>query len=309
VHDLPEIFHYWSNKYLLPIQKQFGFVSPEDFFISYCIKYCLENTNIEKIKILSIGSGNGELEILIATKLLNKGISNFFIICMDININMLDRTSQLAKQEGVEKYIKTITDDFNTWKPDFQFNIVLANQSLHHVIELEHLFNSIYEGLVQNGLFLTSDMIGRNGHMRWPEALEALKPFCDELSHEKKYNQQLKRLEDVYINHDCSTEGFEGIRAQDILLLLNQRFNFELFLPFANIVTVFIDRSFGHNFNISDPKDLEFIDRVHQKDEELMIKGILKPTQMLAAMAKCEVENIKLVNPNLTPEFCIRKVS
>jgi SAM-dependent methyltransferase len=227
---------------------------------------------------------------------------------MDINEHMLKRTLELADEQGVKDFIKTHKADFNKWTPKSQYNIILANQSLHHVMELEHLFDSIYKGLTDTGLFLTSDMIGRNGHMRWPEALDELKPFWNELPAKYKYNQMLKRQEDEYINHDCSTTGFEGIRAQDILKLLVERFNFELFVPFANIIMVFIDRPFGHNFDVKKPEDLEFIDRVHLKDEKLMLNGILKPTQMIAAMTKAKVIETKQINPKLTPQFCIRKV-
>lgn len=309
VHELPDVFHYWSNKYLLPKQKQFGFTSPDDFFVFYCKKHCRENTSNKSIKILSIGSGNGELEIKIASALSNSSIDNYTIECMDINQHMLERTVNLAKEKGIDKNIRINQGDFNKWKPKNKYDVIIANQSLHHVLELEHLFDSIYKGLSKSGIFLTSDMIGRNGHMRWPEALDELKPFWDELPKEYKYNQLLKRQENQYINHDCSTEGFEGIRAQDILPLLVNKFNFELFVPFANIVLVFIDRPFGHNYDVKNPKDIDFIDRVHKKDEELIINGTIKPTQMIAVMTKQEIKNTQLVHPKLTPEFCIRPIT
>lgn len=306
VHELPDIFHYWSNKYLLPKQEKFGFTNPDDFFVFYCKKYCLENTQNKNIRIISIGSGNGELEIKIASELSSQGIENYTIECMDINEYMLERTLELAKEKGVEQHIKIIKSDFNKWKPNGKYDVVIANQSLHHVLELEHLFDSIYKSLSKTGIFITSDMIGRNGHMRWPEALEALQPFWDSLPEKYKYNQMLKRQENQYINHDCSTDGFEGIRAQDVLPLLVKKFNFELFIPFANIIMVFIDRPFGHNFSVKNPQDTNFIDKVHQRDEELILEGKLKPTQMIAVMTKDEVRNPKLINSKLTPEFCIR---
>ena len=74
VHGLPDIFHYWSNKYLLPKEQPFGFTNPDDFFVSYCQKYCMENPQIDNIQILSVGSGNGELEVKIASALFAKGI-------------------------------------------------------------------------------------------------------------------------------------------------------------------------------------------------------------------------------------------
>jgi len=33
VPDLPEIFHYWSNKYLRPKLEMFGLTDPEQFFL------------------------------------------------------------------------------------------------------------------------------------------------------------------------------------------------------------------------------------------------------------------------------------
>jgi hypothetical protein len=77
VHDLPDIFHYWSNKYLLPKEQPFGFTNPDDFFVSYCKKYCAENPQIKDIKILSVGSGNGELEVKIASAIKAAGLTNY----------------------------------------------------------------------------------------------------------------------------------------------------------------------------------------------------------------------------------------
>ncbi len=66
-------------------------------------------------------------------------------------------------------------------------------------------------------MFVTNDMIGRNGHQRWPEALEIVNQYWHELPEAYRYNKLLSRYEPEYMNWDCSTEGFEGIRAQDIL--------------------------------------------------------------------------------------------
>ena len=318
VHELPDIFHYWSNTYLLPKLTPFGFSSPDDFFTVYCKNHCLANPN-KTIQIISIGSGNGELEVNIASTLSQSGITNFSLTCMDINRNMLARTKSLADEKGIAQYITMQQQDFNLWQPDSAYDLIIANQSLHHVLALEHLFDAIHAGLTDTGLFLTSDMIGRNGHMRWPEASDALAPFWDTLPNTPyKINRMLRKRQFLhmlqgkkyhYINHNCANQGFEGVRAQDILPLLVARFNFELFLPFSNIIMCFIDRPYGHNFDINNPQDLNFIDRVHTNDEALMLDGTLKPTQMLAAMTKADVAHTKLTHPTLTPEFCIRKIA
>src|SRR3974390_884201 len=65
VHDLPDIFHYWSNKYLVPKFRQFGFGNPKEFFASYMIKV-LADKMAGPSHFISVGSGNCEFEIEIA---------------------------------------------------------------------------------------------------------------------------------------------------------------------------------------------------------------------------------------------------
>lgn len=319
VHELPEIFHYWSNKYLLPKEQNFGFNNPDEFFYKYCKDYCLQYRDKKHIKIISIGSGNGELEVNTAKNLVSSGITNFIIECMDINAKMHGRTLKLAQEQNVSEHIKTLQVDFNKWRSDDCYDLILANQSLHHVTELEHLFESIYQSLIPEGKFITSDVIGRNGHMRWPEALAMVQTFWQDLPKQYTYNPAYKRYEKKYINHDCSTRSFEGIRAQDILPLLVDKFDFEMFLPFANIIMVFIDRTFGHNFDVNKAFDIDFIDRVHAADEAAILAGTIKPTQMLAVMTKPKLQKIKtqkmeprrtiLLDSKLTPEFCVRNMT
>jgi 2-polyprenyl-3-methyl-5-hydroxy-6-metoxy-1,4-benzoquinol methylase len=310
IHDLPDIFHYWSNKYLLPKSQSMGFDNPEDFFFQQCKKYCLKNHNMEKIKIISIGSGNGEFEVSTAKRLVDSDITNFSIECMDINARMHKRTQKLAEIQNVAEYITTLQQDFNKWQSTQKYDVVMANQSLHHVVELEHLFDSIITSLEIDGKFIVFDMIGRNGHMRWPEALTLVQKFWQELPKEYTYNNAKKRFEKSYINYDCSTRSFEGIRAQDIMPLLLERFEFELFLPFANIVTIFIDRIFGLNFDPNIPFDTDFIDRVHAADEAAILSGEITPTQMYAVMKKpnsnSQLARPILLDPKLTPEYCVR---
>ena len=247
------------------------------------------------------------MEARLALELKKAGQKNFVIECMDINAPMLERGIVNARRLGVAGHLGFFESDFNSWTPTNHYDVILANQCLHHVLELEHLFASCQQAMIASSRFLTSDMVGRNGHQRWPEALELVRDFWTELPRKYRYNRLLKRYEDNYINHDCSREGFEGIRAQDILPLLNENFSFELFIPFANVVNVFIDRAFGWNFDENAAWDMDFIDRVHAADENAMLNGSIKPTQILAALRKSEFsEAPKLWHQRMTPEFCTR---
>jgi SAM-dependent methyltransferase len=306
VHELPDIFHYWSNKYLAPAFQSHGFSSPNDFFEHHLKASCQANAP-RRVRAISIGSGNCDLESAIAGHLLVHGIDNFLISCLDINADMIARGKALAESQGVAAHIDFICDDFNTWSGGKgEYDLVMANQSLHHVLQLEHLLDAIHDSLADDGLFVISDMIGRNGHMRWPEALDAMQPFWEEMPSGYRYNHLMQRQEETFINHDCSTSGFEGIRAQDILPLLCERFGFRFFFPFGNIIFPFIDRAFGHNFQHENDWDRDFIDRVHESDESGILSGRLTPTSLLAIAVKEQPYPI-LRDPGLTPRACIRQ--
>jgi SAM-dependent methyltransferase len=307
VHDLPPIYHYWSDKYLRPKCETLGFVSPDDFYVRY-IKQAARSAGPRACRVLSLGAGNCDTEVRLAAQLREQSTSNFHFDCFDINGEMLARGRQLAAEQNLSAAFSFIETDLNRWSPAEPYDIIIANQSLHHFVELELLFAKTHAALRENGFFLTNDMIGRNGHQRWPEALELVHALWSVLDPKHKWNHQLARYEEVYENWDCSTDGFEGIRSQDILPLLLQTFGFDSFLGFCNLINIFIDRGFGHNFDIEEPKDRYFIDFVAQLDEHFLLSGKIKPTQMIAAMTK-DRATTPAVYKHLTPQFCLRDPS
>lgn len=304
VHDLPAIYHYWSNKFLLPKLKAFGFSCPNSFYVMHLLKQL--HTPNGPSRFVSIGAGNCDTEVEVARMLRSAGATNFTIECLDINEDMLNRGRALATKQGLSEHFLFAGLDLNCWRPKGHYDAVIANQSLHHILELEKLFASIRDSMKPGGIFLTSDMIGRNGHQRWPEALEIVNEFWPELPESYRYNLQLRRHEATYLDWDCAQEGFEGIRAQDVLPLLAKNFYFEDFFVFANAIDPFIDRGFGHHFSPDREWDKAFIDRVHMADETAMTSGRVKPTHILAAMRLTPFEAMRYIPP-FTPEFSIRK--
>lgn len=307
VHDLPDIFHYWSNKYLLPMGQTLGFNSVNAFFCEYMQRVCAQFPD-QTCRFVSIGAGNCDLEVAIIELLRSKGADNFVLECLDINPHMLARGTELINNKQLQNHMFVTCADINSWETEQNYHIVMASQSLHHFVELELLFDKINTVLHPQGYFLTDDMIGRNGHMRWNEALALFNPLWAELPERYKYNHLLKRVELEYDNWDCSVDSFEGIRAQDILPLLIEKFGFDLFLAYGNVIDVFIDRCFGHNFDIHNPEDLAFIDKVHAIDQAALEAGKIKPTHMVAALTR-DKTRIPRTFKHLTPEFCVRLVS
>ncbi|MEP7156143.1 MAG: class I SAM-dependent methyltransferase [Betaproteobacteria bacterium] len=283
VHNLPAIFHYWSNKYLLPDIVSCGFANPDLFFALYLEKTFGGDVNGSR-RFISIGAGNCDTEVGLAVILQERGYRNFTIECLDINATMLARGEALAREKGVAERIRFVRGDFNSWRAGGRYDAVIANQSLHHVVALENLFAAIAGALNEGGVFITSDMIGRNGHLRWPEARAIVEAFWAELPIEKRYNLQMGRQETQFLDWDCSVEGFEGIRSQDVLPQLLAHFEFEFFYAFGNVIDPFVDRSFGHHLDEANAWDRDFIDRIHARDVAELAAGNITPTHMFAVL-------------------------
>jgi SAM-dependent methyltransferase len=305
VQDLPPIMYYWANRHLLPMLEPLGFTNAIQFVRLYLARVCRQFP-ADTVSFLSIGAGTCASEINIAEWLRENSIENYVFECVDINPRLLEKGRMLAEEKSLSNHFRFAPFDVNGWKPVRQYHAIVAFQSLHHFVELEILFDKISQVLHPAGYFLTDDMIGRKGHQRWPEALKFVNELWRELPRKYTYNHQLKRFEKEYENWDCSTEGFEGIRAQDILPLLIDRFHFELFIGFGNIIDIFVDRAFGPNFDPANEWDRSFIDRVHELDVDEIEAGRLKPTHMIAAMRTRPVERT-LMHKHLSPDFCVRR--
>ncbi len=308
VHDLPAIYHVWSHGRVRPMFLECGFEDVDDFFLQYLEAACRTATEAAAgtAEFASIGAGNCDLEVRLATGLRDRGLGNFRFHCLELNPHMIERGRADAAAHGLEDHFVFRVLDIDDWVVDRPFAACLANHSLHHIVELESLFDRVRKAIGSEGVFLVNDMIGRNGHMRWPEALEVVEDLWRELPRRFKYNHQLQRFEDEFVNWDCSVEGNEGIRAEDIQPLLLERFDFEVFLAFGNVIDIFVDRSFGHNFDPEVPAEREFIERVARLDEELIDRGVIKPTHLIAALRSGGVEQLRC-HRHWTPEFCTRR--
>jgi SAM-dependent methyltransferase len=304
VHNLPEIFHVWSHQYVrTKMEAAFNVSSFDDFYTKYMLKFAAENPG-RLVEIASLGAGNGDIEIGLAKVLREKGFDNFLFHCLDVNPHMLERGREMAAAAGLANWFSFEQVDAAHWNPG-PLAVVMAHQALHHFAELEAIFANVKAAIGDRGYFLTNDMIGRNGHLRWPEALAVVHDIWREMPDRYKYNHQLKRFESLYENWDCSKEGFEGIRAQDILPLLLKAFHFEAFAAYGNVIDIFVDRGFGHNFDPANPDDVAFIGKLGAMDEALLDSGKVKPCQMIAVMRGCPVANPSYYR-HWSPEFCVR---
>jgi hypothetical protein len=126
VHDLPPIFHYWSNTYIRPMVEEHGFGLTEELFAKY-FSLAASRTGSAPV-FLSLGAGNCDTEIRTAQLLRDWGLTDFAIECLELNPEMIERGKGLAARSGVEARVGFVEGDLNRWKSEKQYAANAANQ-------------------------------------------------------------------------------------------------------------------------------------------------------------------------------------
>ena len=304
---LPPIYHYWMKKYVRPkflAVSQCGSVL--DFYVEQIYSSMKDQ---ESGLIVSLAAGDGAIEEEVATKLVGKGLKNFIIRCLELSSVRIERAVARVRATPVARHLDFVVADLNSWIPDCAIDGVIAHHSLHHIVALEPLFSGVVRALRPSGVFVSADMIGRNGHMRWPEAEQIISRLWKILPDRYKTQHQFGKFHADFINWDCSNKGFEGIRAQDVLRLLIEHFDFSLFLAYGNLPDMFVERGYGHNLDPGNPFDTDFIEFIEYLNELLIDGGIIKPTMMIASMRKKGSSSVATkCYKHWTPDFCTRRV-
>ena len=264
-------------------------------------------------EIVSLGSGYGTLEIEIMKWARDHRLAPFRIRCLELSPGLVDRTRDAVRMAGLDQFVRVEIADLNQPMPVTQVVAAfMAHHSLHHLIELEALFDQVVGWLHPEGAFVTMDVIGRNGHMRWPETLAVIRQIWPLLPDRLKWDHMFGTLDRWYENWDCSIEGFEGIRAQDILpALIGGRFKFERFFATGGLTDVFYDRRFGGNFDLGNPLDVQFLEQIQSLEDRLIAAGRIKPVFLYAVMRSPRSRTSPpqpIVFQGMTPKNALRPV-
>ncbi|WP_108682479.1 class I SAM-dependent methyltransferase [Methyloceanibacter sp. wino2] len=308
MHNLPDAAQYLLSRYHRSrVRDVFGVESVPGIYAKH-IAEAVDRSG--QWRAISLGAGYCAQEIEIVKWAKANNLSDFQIVCLELSPLLVQRAREAARSEGVEDFVVVQEADLNKqWPIDGPVAAVMVHQALHHFVELENIFGQIDDLMHTEGSFITIDMIGRNGHRRWPETLGVLRQIWTGLPERVKWDHALNRLDRWFENWDCSVEGFEGIRAQDILPELVKRFRFEKFYANGGIIDIFYDRRFGPNFSTSDDEDCQFLGAVQALEDHLIDDGFITPTQGYAVMRHLQSSSCPpapICFNGRTPEKCLR---
>lgn len=117
-------------------------------------------------RALTIGCGTGALERDLVRRNLVERIDAF-----DGSVTSLTIAAKLARDEGLQSRIRYFAADFNDPAlPRQVYDLVLFQESAHHVLQLERVFDAVLRALKPDGLVYMDEYVGPS-RFEWSEAM------------------------------------------------------------------------------------------------------------------------------------------
>lgn len=265
----------------------FQYLSEEVWKTSMHVEISRFCAGVENAKILSLGCGYGGVEIAFAQSLR----PGYHVTAVDINPGILAKARIEAESKGLNIRFVPLDVNFVEIKEN-SFDLIVAHASLHHLLNLEHVFSQIHRGLKDHGRLIVLDIIGKTQVLFWKQNVDFAIDLIQAMPPKYGLGIELARYSEPAIQI-----GMEGIRQEEIESLLNNYFTpLKMFKYGAFMRLICTHPELGKRFDPDIEEDREYLRYIFDLDRRQVENGRLRPTEMLAVYEKKSSVNFDLLN-------------
>lgn len=260
VHASSAWHHYWDR--VKPVIQGSGFGNM-GAYLSQAFSH-LERP----IEVLSLGSGYCGHELGLARTIAH----SHRIHCTDINEDLFGQAKAVVRDEGLSVDFSAADINFLALEPQ-RYDLVFAHAVIHHVINLEHLFEQLAGCLAPGGLLHLVDVVGKNRKLIWDENERFANALLELLPSRITRGLRLAVSE--------ADNGMEGIRQQEIIPHLRKTFT-PLFEHRHGAFMRFIctNPELGAAFDPRDSEARHCLDFLIDCDDSSVRHGLLRPLEL-----------------------------
>ena len=220
------------------------------------------------VEILSLGSGycGNELEMARGMRV------PYRITCTDLNPALFERARAVADTERLSLAFEEADLNFLKVKPQ-GYDLIFAHASLHHVINVEQLFEQMVQGLAPGGLLHLVEVVGKNRKLIWDESERYANALLDLLPASVTSGLRLDVKEDE--------SAMEGVRQEAIAECLYRSFR-PVFEHWHGAFMRFIctHPDLAPRLDPRDPELRRYLDFLIGADDHAVRSGILRPLEI-----------------------------
>ena len=243
---------------------------------------------------LEIGCGGGDL----AFELIRAGTCER-IDAFDIAEGAIAAAQLKVRDQGLSTLRFHLLDG-NTWSmPRNQYDFVYASHALHHIENLEHLFEQVATTLRPGGVLFASDYIGPSRMQYSDAAIAVMNRALETLPEAKRLDRfgalkasiQRRPIE-IYLQYDPS----EAVRSAEIIPVMRRFFDVEV-VPMGTSLSFEVLLDVVHNFDPDDEADNALIDGIMRMEQQAERAGEAEP------LFACLVAHHRSVPPDMPPSI------
>jgi len=255
-------------------------------YLTYTIEYVRDNIGMKNLRGLSIGCGEMAAPEMV---FMQTGYFRRFDV-MDIAEGLLRKQDQLAQNRGLKGIIYSKQDLNNFRLEDDIYDLIWAVGTIHHIQELENLFDQVNNSLKERGIFVMREYVGPNRIQLSDRQLGIVNEILSSLP--DKYKRMpygsIKDIEKrVKKEKLIAVDPSEAIRSQEILPIMRK--NLEI-IHFANTGGTILQPLLNQiASNFERDADGDAILRTVILLERTMIESGILPSDYVFCMAKKKI--------------------
>jgi len=225
---------------------------------------------------LEIGCGGGDLAVALVDTGMCKTLDAF-----DVSVGAIEAARDKAAAKGIDTIHFYVSDGNSIKLPRHRYDFICCSHSLHHIENLEKLFEQVAVALKPGGLFFADDYIGPS-RMQYSDGHLALMNRLLECLPESKRRSRFAdgavkfHVERVPIETFLRIDPSEGVRAAEIVPIMRRRFDVEV-IPVGMSLLYEVLIGIIHNFEPGDPNDDAFLDLIFEADRLAAQSKLVEP--------------------------------
>ena len=238
--------------------------------------------------VLVLGCGGGRAE----RALHSKGIGSHFH-GVDIAEGAVNDAKKIANKQNLPITYEVADLNKVILKPK-SYDMVSANNFLHHIVDLEHLFEQIWKSLKPNGYLYIQDFVGET-QFQWQEkrlkiTTDLLNILPDKFKKDNVKGDLIKMPKRPNPGRLCSP--FEAIRSGDIIPVLKKWFDVDKDVSLGSIRYHVLPLTVMENYVENEDTKTVF-EVLRYVDKLLVDEGVLPPTATQMVLRKKPFSEVK----------------
>jgi len=219
--DITEPIHWLDSTIVLDILPKLDYRCNPSQWVYWSKKKYIQNC---KERGLSLGCGDGTLE----RHAVKFGICSHFD-GIDISSKSIELAKKKAQEQGYSDRLHYVVSDLNfiQLEPSL-YDVVYAGASIHHIFNLDQVFEEIRKSLKPDGLFIMNEFIGPTRFQWTDKQIEIINEILDILPDHLKKDTEGRLKTTVCrpsISEMVNTDPSEAVRSKEIIPLLGNYFN------------------------------------------------------------------------------------